>query len=153
MRRLEEILVPITVLPHGEGLELPAYATAGAAGCDLRAALAEPLTLPPGARALVPTGLALAIPEGYEAQVRMRSGLAIKSGLALLNAPGTIDSDYRGEVKVILANLGDAPVTLARGERIAQLVFAPVVRAKLTRAEALTQTEREAGGFGSTGRS
>jgi dUTP pyrophosphatase len=153
MRRLEEILVPIAVLPHGEGLELPVYATAGAAGCDLRAALTEPLTLPPGGRALVPTGLAVAIPEGYEAQVRMRSGLAIKSGLALLNAPGTIDSDYRGEVKVVLANLGEAPVTLARGERIAQLVFAPVVRAKLTRAEVLAPSARDEGGFGSTGRS
>jgi dUTP pyrophosphatase len=153
MRRLEDILVPIAVLPHGEGLELPAYATAGAAGCDLRAALSEPLTLQPGARALVPTGLALAIPEGFEGQVRMRSGLAIRNGLCLLNAPGTIDSDYRGEVKVILANLGSEPVTLARGERIAQLVFAPVTRAKLTRAESLEPTEREAGGFGSTGRS
>jgi dUTP pyrophosphatase len=152
MRRLDEIVVPTTVLPHGEGLELPAYATAGAAGCDLRAALTEPLTLAPGTRALVPTGLVVAIPEGYEGQVRMRSGLAIRNGLALLNAPGTIDSDYRGEVKVILANLGDAPVTLARGERIAQLVFAPVVRAKLERAEALAPTAREDGGFGSTGR-
>ncbi len=141
------------MLPHGEGLELPAYATAGAAGCDLRAAVTEPLTLLPGTRALVPTGLALAIPEGFEGQVRMRSGLAFSSGLALLNAPGTIDSDYRGEVKVILANLGAEPVTLSRGERIAQLVFAPVTRAKLTRAEALAPTARESGGFGSTGRS
>ena len=128
---MTELRVLVQVLPHGEGLELPAYATPGSAGCDLRAALTEPLTLAPGARALVPTGLALAIPEGFEGQVRMRSGLAISSGLALLNAPGTIDSDYRGEVKVILANLGDAPVTLSRGERIAQLVFSPVTRAKL----------------------
>ena len=142
----------VQVLPHGEGLELPAYATPGSAGCDLRAALTEPLTLAPGARALVPTGLAFAIPEGYEGQVRMRSGLAIRSGLALLNAPGTIDSDYRGEVKVILANLGDSPVTLARGERIAQLVFAPVVRAGLTRVQTLEPTTRDDGGFGSTGR-
>ena len=149
---MSEIVVPVTVLPHGEGLELPTYATAGAAGCDLRAAVTEPLTLRPGARALVPTGLAFAIPEGFEGQVRMRSGLAIKSGLALLNAPGTIDSDYRGEVKVILANLGEEPVTLARGERIAQLVFAPVTRAKLTRVQALAPTAREDGGFGSTGR-
>jgi dUTP diphosphatase len=150
---MAELNVPVTVLPHGEGLELPDYATAGAAGCDLRAAVTEPLTILPGTRALVPTGISLAIPEGFEGQVRMRSGLAIRSGLALLNAPGTIDSDYRGEVKVILANLGSEPVTLARGERIAQLVFAPVTRAKLTRAEALAPTEREDGGFGSTGQS
>jgi dUTP pyrophosphatase len=149
---MTEIVVRVTVLPHGEGLELPAYATAGAAGCDLRAAVAEPITLSPGQRALVPTGMTLEIPEGFEGQVRMRSGLAIRSGLSLLNAPGTIDSDYRGEVKVILANLGDEPVTLARGDRIAQLVFAPVVRAKLTRAEALTRSARDDGGFGSTGR-
>ena len=149
---MAEIVVPVSVLPHGEGLDLPAYATAGSAGCDLRAAVAEPVTLAPGQRALVPTGIALEIPHGFEGQVRMRSGLAIKSGLALLNAPGTIDSDYRGEVKVILVNLGSDPVTLARGERIAQLVFAPVTRAKLTRAEALAPTAREDGGFGSTGR-
>ena len=149
---MAEIVVPVSVLPHGEGLDLPAFATAGSAGCDLRAAVAEPVTLAPGQRALVPTGIALEIPHGFEGQVRMRSGLAIKSGLALLNAPGTIDSDYRGEVKVILVNLGSDPVTLARGERIAQLVFAPVTRAKLTRAEALAPTAREDGGFGSTGR-
>jgi dUTP pyrophosphatase len=149
---MAELVVPVTVLPHGEGLELPSYATPGAAGCDLRAALLEPLTLAPGSRALVPTGIAVAIPEGHEGQVRMRSGLAIRQGLSLLNAPGTIDSDYRGEVKVILANLGSEPVTIARGERIAQLVFAPVTRAKLTRAEALAPTTREGGGFGSTGR-
>ena len=149
---MTELRVPVQVLPHGEGLELPDYATAGAAGCDLRAALTEPLTIVPGTRALVPTGIAVAIPQGFEGQVRMRSGLAIRSGLALLNAPGTIDSDYRGEVKVILANLGSEPVTLTRGERIAQLVFAPVARAKLTRTEALPPTTREDGGFGSTGK-
>ena len=149
---MDEIEVPVTVLPHGEGLELPTYATAGAAGCDLRAALAAPLVLAPGARDLVPTGIALAIPEGFEGQVRMRSGLALRYGLTLLNGPGTIDSDYRGEVKVILANLGSEPVTLTRGERIAQLVFAPIVRAKLTRAQTLAPTSREGGGFGSTGR-
>jgi dUTP pyrophosphatase len=142
----------VTVLPHGRGLELPAYATPGAAGCDLRAAVSEPLTLAPGARALVPTGIALAIPAGFEGQVRMRSGLALRHGLTLLNAPGTIDSDYRGEVRVILANLGSEPVALARGERIAQLVLAPVVRAKLELTEALPRTSREADGFGSTGR-
>ena len=152
MATVEEIAVPITVLPHGEGLELPSYATAGAAGCDLRAAVNEPLTLAPGGRSLVPTGIAVAIPEGFEGQVRMRSGLAIRHGLTLLNGPGTIDSDYRGEVRVILANLGADPVTLERGERIAQLVLAPVVRAKLARAEALAPTPREGGGFGSTGR-
>lgn len=149
---MDEIEVPVTVLPHGEGLELPSYATAGAAGCDLRAALGAPLVLAPGARDLVPTGIALAIPEGFEGQVRMRSGLALRHGLTLLNGPGTIDSDYRGEVKVILANLGSEPVTLTRGERIAQLVIAPVARAKLTRAQKLAPTSREDGGFGSTGR-
>jgi dUTP pyrophosphatase len=149
---MNEIVVPVTVLPHGEGLELPAYATPGAAGCDLRAALEAPLVLAPGARSLVPTGIALAIPEGYEGQVRMRSGLALRQGLTLLNAPGTIDSDYRGEVKVILANLGSEPATIARGERIAQLVFAPVSRAKLTLAQKLAPSSREGGGFGSTGR-
>jgi dUTP pyrophosphatase len=152
MTPVDEIVVPITVLPHGEGLELPSYATAGAAGCDLRAAVDEPLTLAPGGRSLVPTGIAVAIPEGFEGQVRMRSGLAIRHGLTLLNGPGTIDSDYRGEVRVILANLGAEPVTLERGERIAQLVLAPVARAKLARAEALAPTPREGGGFGSTGR-
>ena len=149
---MTEIVVPVTVLPDGEGLELPDYATEGAAGCDLRAAVTEPLTIQPGSRALVPTGIALAIPEGFEGQVRMRSGLAIRSGLALLNAPGTIDSDYRGEVKVILANLGSEPVTLSRGERIAQLVFAPVARARLTPVQTLEATTRDEGGFGSTGK-
>jgi dUTP pyrophosphatase len=149
---MSEIVVPVTVLPHGEGLELPSYATPGAAGCDLRAAVAEPLTLAPGARALVPTGIAVAIPEGHEGQVRMRSGLALRHGLSLLNGPGTIDSDYRGEIGVILANLGAEPVTIPRGERIAQLVFAPVVRARLEKVAALPATTRHIGGFGSTGR-
>src|SRR5262252_2931319 len=116
---MSEMRLPVQVLPHGEGLELPAYATAGSAGCDLRAAVGEPLVLAPGARALVPTGIAVAIPEGHEGQVRMRSGLAIRHGLTLLNGPGTIDADYRGEIRVILANLGSEPVTLARGDRIA----------------------------------
>jgi dUTP pyrophosphatase len=149
---MAEIVLPVTVLPHGEGLELPAYATPGSAGCDLRAAIVEPLTLAPGARALVPTGIAVAIPEGFEGQVRMRSGLAIRHGLTLLNGPGTIDADYRGEIQVILANLGSDPVTLSRGERIAQLVVAPVARARLERREALPETKRHDGGFGSTGR-
>ena len=144
--------MPLKVLPHGEGLKLPGYATAGAAGCDLRAAIEAPLLILAGGRALVPTGVAVAIPEGYEGQVRMRSGLAHDKGLSLLNAPGTIDSDYRGEIRLILANLGAEPVTLERGERIAQLVFAPVARARLQEVGELPKTERSGGGFGSTGR-
>lgn len=145
------ITVSVTVLPHGEGLELPAYATAGAAGCDLRAAVEAPLTVAPGERALVPTGIAIAVPEGYEGQVRMRSGLALRNGLILPNAPGTIDSDYRGEIRIIVANIGREPATLSRGDRIAQLVIAPVARAELTRVDALPETGRGGGGFGSTG--
>jgi dUTP pyrophosphatase len=145
------IVVPIQVLPNGEGLELPAYATPGSAGCDLRAALQVDLTITPGGRTLVPTGIAVAIPQGYEGQVRMRSGLAHDRGLALLNAPGTIDSDYRGEIRVIVANLGAEPVTLHRGDRIAQLVFAPVARATLSPVERLPESGRDKGGFGSTG--
>ncbi len=149
---MSDVVVPVHVLPHGEGLELPAYATAGSAGCDLRAAVTEPLVLAPGARSLVPTGIAVAIPEGHEGQVRMRSGLAIRHGLTLLNGPGTIDADYRGEIRVILANLGTEPFTISRGDRIAQLVVAPVVRARLERVEELPGTKRHDGGFGSTGR-
>ena len=150
---MSDVILPVQVLPHGEGLELPSYATSGSAGCDLRAAVSEPLTLAPGARALVPTGIAVAIPEGHEGQVRMRSGLAIRHGLTLLNGPGTIDADYRGEIRVILANLGSEPVTLSRGDRIAQLVIAPVVRARLERSDELPETSRHTGGFGSTGAS
>lgn len=146
------IVVPIKVLKHGEGLEPPSYATAGSAGCDLRAAIEAPLMILPGGRVRVPTGIAVAIPEGHEGQVRMRSGLAHDKGLALLNAPGTIDSDYRGEIQVILANLGAEPVTLERGERIAQLVFAPVVRGRFEKVEELPESPRGQGGFGSTGR-
>ena len=142
----------MTVLSHGEGLELPAYATSGAAGCDLKAAVGEPTTILPGERALVPTGIAIAVPEGYEGQVRMRSGLALKQGLILPNAPGTIDSDYRGEIRVIVANIGREPVTISRGDRIAQLVLAPVERARLERVDNLPQSNRGAGGFGSTGK-
>jgi len=149
---MPEIRVSLKVLSHGEGLEPPAYASSGAAGCDLRAAIEAPLLILPGGRALVPTGVAVAIPEGYEGQVRMRSGLAHDRGLALLNAPGTIDSDYRGEIRLILANLGSEPVTLERGERIAQLVFAPVVRARFERVGELPASPRAQGGFGSTGR-
>ncbi len=146
--------IQIKRLPHAEGLPLPAYETAQAAGMDLRAAVpdAEPMTLAPGARAMVPTGLTMALPDGYEAQVRPRSGLAAKHGVTCLNTPGTIDSDYRGEVKVILINLGGEPFVIKRGERIAQMVIAPVTRATLTEVETLDETARGAGGFGSTGR-
>lgn len=132
---------------------MPAYATAGSAGCDLRAAIEASLMILPSGRARVPTGIAVAIPPGYEGQVRMRSGLAHDKGLALLNAPGTIDSDYRGEVQVLLVNLSDAPVTIAPLERIAQLVIAPVAQAELVDADELDDTTRGEGGYGSTGRS
>lgn len=136
-------------LPHGEGLAAPTYATEGAAGLDVVAA--EDLTLQPGARHAVATGFAIAIPEGFEVQVRPRSGLALKHGITCLNTPGTIDHDYRGEVKVILANLGSAPFEVRRGERIAQLVPAPVLKASFREVEQLDETDRGAGGFGSTG--
>ena len=145
--------VAVLRLPHADGLPLPAYQSDGAAGLDLLAAVETPLTLPPLGRALVPTGLALALPEGYEAQVRPRSGLAAKHGVTVLNSPGTVDADYRGEVKVILVNLSDTPFAIARGERIAQMVIAPVTRARLVEATELDDTVRGAGGFGSTGRS
>ncbi len=146
--------VRILRLPHGEGLPIPRYETAGAAGLDLRAAVAAdaPLTLLPGARALVPTGLVLAVPEGFEAQVRPRSGLALRHGVTCLNAPGTVDSDYRGEVGVILVNHGQAPFVVSRGERVAQLVIAPVTRALMVEVKTLEETARGAGGFGSTRR-
>ena len=146
-------VVGIVRLAHGEGLALPAYETAGAAGMDLRAAVAEdrPLLLPPGRRALVPTGLVLEIPEGFEGQVRPRSGLAFRHGVTCLNSPGTIDWDYRGEIKVLLANLGDEEFLVERGMRVAQLVVAPVTRATLEERGAAGATERGAGGFGSTG--
>ncbi len=146
----DPIALRLRRLPHGEGLPLPAYATAGAAGLDVVAA--ESLTLAPGARAAVATGFALAIPAGYEVQVRPRSGLALKHGITCLNTPGTIDSDYRGEVKVILANLGDEAFQVVRGERIAQLVPAAVTRAEVTEVDTLDDTARGACGFGSTGR-
>ncbi|QAY79527.1 dUTP diphosphatase [Sphingosinicella sp. BN140058] len=144
------IEIEIQRLQHGADLPLPGYASEGAAGMDVVAA--ESLTLIPGARHAVATGFAVAIPPGYEIQVRPRSGLALKHGITCLNTPGTIDSDYRGEVKVILANLGDAPFEIARGDRIAQLVPAPVLRASFAEVEALGATARGAGGFGSTGR-
>ena len=143
------INIPILRLPHGTALPLPAYATDGAVGMDVVAA--EDLVLAPGARHAVATGFAMAIPEGYEVQVRPRSGLALKHGVTCLNTPGTIDSDYRGEVKVILANLGHEPFAIARGDRIAQLVPAPVQRAALSEVSSLDDTTRGAGGFGSTG--
>ncbi|MCI3179687.1 dUTP diphosphatase [Caulobacter sp. CCUG 60055] len=145
--------IPITRLPHAQDLPLPAYETAGAAGMDLRAAVPEdaPLVLKPGARTMAPTGLAFAVPPGFEAQVRPRSGLAAKAGITCLNTPGTIDSDYRGEVKVILANLGDEDFVIRRGDRIAQLVIAPVARAAWSEVASLDETARGAGGFGSTG--
>ena len=146
--------VPVRVqrLPHGEGLALPSYATAGAAGMDLLAAVAAPVTIPPGGRALIPTGLAIALPAGYELQIRPRSGLALKNGILLPNSPGTIDEDYRGEVQIIVLNAGDAPFTVERGMRIAQAVLAPVVRAAWDEVESLDATARGAGGFGSSGR-
>ena len=140
-------------LDHGRDLPLPAYQSDLAAGLDLLAAVDAPVTLQPGERALVPTGLAMALPAGYEAQVRPRSGLAAKHGVTVLNTPGTIDADYRGEVKVILINLGEVPFTIARGERIAQMVIAPVLQASIREVETLSETVRGAGGFGSTGRS
>jgi dUTP pyrophosphatase len=148
------IKVEIKQLPHGEGLALPAYQSADAAGLDLLAAVPEssPLILAPGARAQVPTGLTIALPAGYEAQVRPRSGLAAKHGVTVLNAPGTVDADYRGEIGVLLINHGDAPFAIRRGERIAQLVIAAVARAELVAAATLSTTDRGSGGFGSTGR-
>jgi dUTP pyrophosphatase len=144
------IHVAIMRLPNGEGLPLPAYETAGAAGMDLRAA--EAATLVPGARCLMPTGLAIALPQGFEAQVRPRSGLAVKHGVTVLNAPGTIDCDYRGEVKVPLINLGQEDFVIQRGDRIAQMVIAPVTRIHWAETESLDETARGAGGFGSSGR-
>ena len=138
-------------LPHSEGLALPAYATSGAAGMDLLAAIAEPLVIAPGARVLVPIGLKIAIPPGHELQVRPRSGLALKNGIVLPNSPGTIDEDYRGELQVIVMNAGQEPFTVERGMRIAQAVLAPVTRAIWQETEALDETVRGEGGFGSTG--
>ena len=144
--------IGIRRLPHAEGLELPAYASAGAAGADLRAAVSEDLTIPPLGRALVPSGLVFDIPEGFEVQVRPRSGLAARHGVTVLNSPGTVDCDYRGEVMAILVNLGPEPFTVTRGERIAQLVVAPALQARFADVESVGETARGAGGFGSTGR-
>lgn len=148
------ITVDVQRLPHAQGLELPAYQTAHAAGLDLLAAVADdkPIILAPGQRALIPTGLMIAVPPGFEAQVRPRSGLALKHGVTVLNAPGTIDADYRGEVGVLLINHGDAAFTIRRGERVAQMIIAPVTQANLVGVESLSSTARGSGGFGSTGR-
>lgn len=145
--------IGVVRLPHGEGLDLPAYETPGSAGMDLRAAIADGdrLMLRPGKRALVPTGLIFEIPRGYEAQIRPRSGLAFKNGITCLNTPGTIDSDYRGEVQVLLINLGEEKFVIERGMRIAQMVIAPVVQAVVAETELATVTDRGIGGFGSTG--
>ena len=152
--KAEAVKVEVLQLPHGAGLALPAYQTAHAAGLDLLAAVPDdaPAVLEPGKCAMVPTGLSIALPEGFEAQVRPRSGLAAKHGVTVLNSPGTIDADYRGEVAVLLINHGSAPFTIRRGERIAQMVIAPVVQAALVPVTVLSPTERGAGGFGSTGR-
>jgi dUTP pyrophosphatase len=146
------ITVPVVRLPHGTGLDLPGYATSHAAGVDLLAAIEANVVLRPGGRALIPTGLAIALPEGYEAQLRPRSGLALKHGLTLLNSPGTIDADYRGEIGVILANLGSEDFTVTRGMRIAQMVVAPVSALAWSEVERLPESGRGGGGFGSTGR-
>jgi len=148
------IKIDFRQLPHGEGLALPAYQSAHAAGLDLLAAVPEdaPVTLAPGKYALIPTGLTIALPAGYEAQIRPRSGLAAKHGVTVLNAPGTVDADYRGEISVPLINHGDMPFQIRRGERIAQMVIASVVRVELIPVAALSATERGSGGFGSTGR-
>jgi len=145
--------IRIQRLAHAQGLPLPAYETAGAAGMDLRAAVPEdaPMTLRPGARAMVPTGFCIAVAQGFEAQVRPRSGLAARQGITCLNTPGTIDSDYRGEVKVILINLGEEDAVIRRGDRIAQMVICPVVQASWLESDSLDETSRGTGGFGSTG--
>ena len=150
---MSQITAQLMQFPHGQDLPLPSYETSEAAGMDLRAAVPEdaPLTLKPGARELVPTGLAMAIPPGFEAQIRPRSGLALRHGLSLVNAPGTIDSDYRGEIKIILINQGDEDFEISRGMRIAQMVIAPVLQVAIEPVTSLDDTARGAGGFGSTG--
>ncbi len=152
MKPAEFLDVQVVFEPHGEGLPLPAYESDLAAGMDLRAAIERPIDLLPGVRALVPTGLRIALPPGYEAQIRPRSGLALKHGVTLVNTPGTIDADYRGEIRIILINHGEDPFRIERGDRIAQIVFAPVTRAIWRPVRALDGTPRGAGGFGHTGR-
>ena len=145
------VSVPIVQLPHGKDLPLPEYATAQSAGLDLLAAIESDMVLKPMERTLVPTGIAIALPDGYEAQIRPRSGLALKHGIALVNAPGTIDADYRGEIKALIINLGSENFTVTRGLRIAQMVIAPVLQAAWQTVESLDDTARSSGGFGSTG--
>jgi dUTP pyrophosphatase len=145
------VSVPLTRLPHGEDLPLPAYQTDGAAGLDLMAAVSEPIDLAPGERRLIPTGIAIALPLGYEAQIRPRSGLAFKFGISIVNAPGTIDADYRGELSVLLINLGDQVFQIAHGDRIAQMIVAPVTRITWDEVARLDETDRGSGGYGSTG--
>jgi dUTP pyrophosphatase len=146
------VTIRVVRLPHAEGLPVPGYASLGAAGADVCCAESDTVVIPPGGRAAVATGLVMEIPDGYEIQVRARSGLALRHGLTVVNAPGTIDSDYRGEVKVLVVNLGGDPVTIERGDRIAQLVVAPVTRAVFAETDGIGSTDRGGGGFGSTGR-
>ncbi len=148
----DSITIQVLRLPHGKGLGLPSYMTDSSSGMDIQAAVSAPVPLAPFARALIPTGFALAIPDGYEAQIRPRSGLAVRYGITLLNTPGTIDADYRGEVKICLVNLGQEPFTVERGQRIAQMVIAKVERAELVEVDELPKTRRGKGGFGHTGR-
>lgn len=148
---MKKVVLKVKRLPHAEGIPLPSYATPHSSGLDLRAAISEPVKIKPFERVVIPTGLIIEIPEGYEGQVRPRSGLALKKGITVLNSPGTIDSDYRGEVKVILINLGNEEVVIERGDRIAQLVISPVQRVEVVEVEELTETIRGEGGFGSTG--
>lgn len=148
---MPEVIVSVQVLPHGEGLPLPSYQTADASGLDLHAAVGTPVTIAPGGITIIPTGLKIAVPPGYEAQVRPRSGLALKHGITIPNSPGTVDADYRGEVCVIVLNAGSAPFTVNRGDRIAQMVVAPVVQAELQVVAELPGTARAEGGFGHTG--
>lgn len=152
IRAKNDLVVEIKRLKHGRDLDLPAYATPGSAGVDLAAALEEPLTINPGRIALVPTGIAVAIPPGFEGQIRPRSGLATKFGISLVNAPGTVDSDFRGEMRCSLINLGSEPYTVRRGDRIAQMVIAPVFQAEFREVDDLPESERGEGGWGSTGK-
>ena len=145
------VTIPVSTLPHFGDLPLPTYESPGAAGMDIAAAITADIVIAPGARHAVPSGLAIAVPAGHEAQIRPRSGLALRHGVTVANAPGTIDSDYRGEIKVILINLGEAPITISRGMRIAQMLVAPVIQASLALVDTLDSTERGDGGFGSTG--
>jgi len=151
MNNQNRVVCQFQKLPHASDLPLPDYETADSAGMDLRAAVEQPVELKPGKRMLVPTGLKMAIPRGYEAQIRPRSGMAYKHGLTMLNTPGTIDSDYRGEVKLLAVNLGEESYTINHGDRIAQMVIAPVCRVTITETESLNETTRGEGGFGSTG--